>query len=144
MFLFFSLSRLNYKILCLWNWASSQAPVTIVVRLGISVHSSGSCKVGPTTLLERVVHSRGNSSPNIKEKQNCTKFSFWVQVLRLIWLVVVVALLDTVVALVHKGLAQFRLQALLTFGNSLSSLWKWPIRIIIIRKKPKSSANCLR
>ena len=116
LFLFFSLSRLNYKILCLCNWASSQAPVTIVVRLGISVHSSGSCKVGSTTLLEKVVHSRGNSSPNIKEKQNCTKFSFWVQVPRLIWLVVVVALLDTVVAaLVHKGLAQFRLQALLTF-----------------------------
>ena len=48
--------------------------------------------VGPINLLEQVVHSRGNSSP--KERKNCTKKSFQVQVLGLIWLVVIMSMLD--------------------------------------------------
>ena len=52
------------------------APVIIVVRLSISSWSAGSCMVYPTNHLELVVHSRVNSFKNIKEKENCTKWSF--------------------------------------------------------------------
>ena len=72
--------------------------------------------VGPTNLLGQVVHHRGNSSPSKKVTENCTKWSFWVQILDLIWLVVAVALLaEITAALVRKGLVQLKFQALLTF-----------------------------
>ena len=57
------------KVLCLWSWAASQAPVTTMVRLGISGCSIESCVVGPTNHLEWVEHSRGNSLPNRKKNR---------------------------------------------------------------------------
>ena len=91
-----------------------------MVELGISIHSAKSCIVAPIKHLEQVVHNRENSSPNkIKVEPNGI---FGVQALGLMWLVVVVALLDRVVAaLQHKSLAQISFQALLTFLRRLSS-----------------------
>ena len=72
--------------------------------------------VGPTNLHGQVLHSMENSSPNRKAKQNCTKWSFWVQALGLIWVVVVVVVLNRVtLVLMCKEIAQLKLYALLTF-----------------------------
>ena len=48
--------------------SSLQETVTIVVRLGINMHNSRSCIVGPTKLSSQV--ARGNNSPKIKEKKS--------------------------------------------------------------------------
>ena len=50
-----------------WIWAALKAPVTIMLRLGINIHSTGSCMVDPTNHLEPVGHSRG-IVPQIKRK----------------------------------------------------------------------------
>ena len=65
--LFFSLNRLKFKLPCLWSWAASQETVTTMVRLGISIYTTGSCLVGIPNHLELVDHKRGNSSPGKKK-----------------------------------------------------------------------------
>ena len=62
-----------------------------------------------------VVCSRGNSSPKAEEKENCTEWSFWVQILVLVWLVVIVAELDGVVVLEHNILVLLKALAPLTY-----------------------------
>ena len=70
MSLFFSLSRLKYKVLYLWIWVASQALVTTVAKLGIRIHSARICVAGPTKHLELVVYSRGNKPPKKREKES--------------------------------------------------------------------------
>ena len=110
--MYFSLKRFSNKVMYLYSWASSQAPVTNVVRLGINSHTIGSCMVSPTNYLEWVLHSRGNSYPNKKEKHSCTKWKFWVETPVLVWLMVEESQLTGLVALEYKELAPLKLKVL--------------------------------
>ena len=110
LFLCFRLYRLSNKVLFLWIWVVSQAPFIIVVRLGMSGCNVGSCMVGTIKHLERIVYSKGDNSPNKNEKEGYTKWSFWIQILGLIWLLVIVDLLDRETEdLGCKELAQLKL-----------------------------------
>ena len=59
------------------------------------------------------MHSMENSSTNYKE--SCSKWSFCVDTLVLVWLVVVVALLDVIAVLGCKELVLPKLKTQLTF-----------------------------
>ena len=68
------------------------------------------------------MHSMGHSFPSKRERESCTKWSFWVETPVMVWFLVVIALLDGVAAaLGHKKLAPLRFKVLLTFLSRLSS-----------------------
>ena len=75
-----------------------QTPFTIVVRLGISSFSVRNSTVRPISHKERMMVSKGNMSQEMELKESCTRLSFWVKTLVLVWLVVKVVLLDRRVA----------------------------------------------
>ena len=65
--MYFCHSSIKSRDLCLWSWAESQAPIIIVVRLGINGYSSRSCMESPTSHQEQVIYSKGNSSQKKKK-----------------------------------------------------------------------------
>ena len=87
-----------------------------MVRLSISSCRARSFIVNLTNHLERVEHFRRSSYLNKKERESCTKWSFWLETPVLEWLVMVLVLLDRlVVALGYKKVVPLRFKVLLTF-----------------------------
>ena len=69
----------------------------------------------PTSHQELMVYSREKRFPKIKQKESCTKQSFWVETLVLVWFLVEVVLLDGVVALGYKDLVLLKALVPLTY-----------------------------